>query len=126
MRFSKINMTILFLFVLGGSSAQAELVSSEGHSYTSSCNANGYALSSEYPTSRFVEAGAMSQVIKGTEVLYLGASCDVSNAHFGSGTWCWANGGFVVEFDKGARIGFARQELYCPMDDNLGLDCRCQ
>jgi len=125
-KFANIFITAVLLLSLCGAMARAEIVSSEGHSYIASCNDNGFTLTSEYPTSRFVEAGSASRVIKGTEVFYLGASCDVSNNYFGSGTWCWANGGFFIDFDKGANIGFSRQELYCPRNDNLGMDCRCR
>ena len=119
-------VAFLYFFISSVPQAYAEYVSSDGHSYNSSCNSNGHKLSSEYPVSRFIEGGGgASRIERGIEVFYLGKSCDVSNKVFGSGTWCWANGGFRIEFDDGALVGFPRQELYCSINDELGMDCRC-
>lgn len=125
MKSSSYVIATLAALAAGIASAKAQYVSSEGHSYTSSCNASGYVFSSEYPVSRFIEGGAASRIEKGTEVIYLGKSCDASNKVLGSGKWCWANGGFVIEFEAGSRLGFPRQELYCPANDDLGLNCGC-
>ena len=127
----KLN-TIVFVVMI----AAANLVSavamakdygyvSDNHSWSLGCNASGYALRSQYPVTRFHEAGAGSTVSQERETLYLGRSCDASHTVLGSGKWCWANGGFVVEFDNSARMGFPRQELFCPNSDNDFLGCRC-
>jgi hypothetical protein len=72
------------------------------------CNSSGFILTSR-------QSG---------EKLYLGKSCDAFHTRMGAGTWCWANGGFVAELANG-RVGFPRQETYCPTNDNLGVNCRC-
>lgn len=92
--------------------AAAQYISGDGHQYELSCNDNGFVLTSQYPVSRWTGMGADTQVITDTEVLMLGNSCDAINEVFGSGTWMWANGGFMAEFDS-YRIGFPRQELSC-------------
>lgn len=104
--------------------AQPAQVSSEGHKYALTCNANGYVMTSRNPVVRRVGSGAESHFVTGTETIYLGRSCDAFHATFGAGSWCWGNGGFVVEL-PGGRIGFPRQELYCPSADSLGLSCTC-
>lgn len=85
--------------------------SGEGHAYTLTCNSNGYILRSIAPVSRFIGQGANTRVLRNTEVIYLGRSCDAFSDVLGQGKWCWANGGFVAELE-GARIGFPRQELW--------------
>ena len=101
--------------------AQTEIIytSSEGHQYRYSRNPDGAVLKSLYPVARFEGAGAMTQVITGIETLYLGRDCDAFSKIHGSGTWAWANGGFVGEFSSG-RIGFPRQEI----DAGNDLGCR--
>lgn len=100
-------------------------VSSDGHEYNSACNANGYVLTSLYPVARAVGYGASTEHVSGIETLYLGKSCDAYTKGFGSGTWCWANGGFLADFG-GLSVGFPRQELFCSSDESLGSDCVCQ
>lgn len=97
---------------------------SGGHSYKLTCNTNGYVLSSEAKVTRFVEAGAGSWIWNKTEKIYLGRSCDAQHELFGRGQWCWANGGFRVDFDQHA-FGFPRQELYCPDQEDVGMQCVC-
>ena len=117
------KLLISLIMVFGCSGAALAYVSG-GHSYELSCNAAGYVLTSENVVSRFVEGGAASRIWKKKEVIYMGRSCDAQHELFGSGKWCWANGGFVVEFDQ-MSFGFLRQELYCQANDSLGIDCRC-
>lgn len=100
-------------------------VSSDGHEYTLSCNGDGYVMGSLYPVVRFVGSGAATQTVTGTETLYLGRSCDAYSKSLGTGSWCWANGGFLVSFPA-IQIGFPRQELYCPTQDDLGQSCVCR
>ena len=107
------------------SSAQFTRTSAAGHEYALTCNANGYILRLVHPVSRFIGQGAGTQTIKGTEVIYMGRSCDAFSNVLGGGDWCWANGGFVVSLAN-ARIGFPRQELYCPSADDLGQECLCE
>jgi len=97
---------------------------SDHHSWSLSCNESGYVLTSQYPVTRFHEAGANSSVTRDRETLYLGRSCDASNAALGTGKWCWANGGFAAEFET-HRMGFPRQELICPGRSYEAPDCRC-
>lgn len=98
---------------------------SGGHEYSSSCNPDGYVLTSLYPVVREMGQGAMTQHISGIESIYLGRSCDAFHPLYGDGSWCWANGGFVAEFAE-ARFGFARQELSCQAGVDPGNDCLCQ
>ena len=102
-------------------------VSSDGHEYELTCNASGYILESKHPTSRMIGRGAGTQIVRGIERLYLGKNCDAFNQAMGSGSWCWANGGFVADLENG-RVGFPRQELFCPRDENeaFALDCWCE
>ncbi|MEM9630111.1 MAG: hypothetical protein AAGA50_02205 [Pseudomonadota bacterium] len=97
---------------------------SDNHSWSLSCNNSGYVLQSQYPVTRFHEAGAGSSVTRERETLYLGRSCDASNSVLGDGKWCWANGGFFAELGE-YRMGFPRQELICPNEADDVLDCRC-
>jgi hypothetical protein len=119
------------VFLLCAAPALAEgadesyFVSSEGHQYALACNADGYSLTSRHPVARFVENGAASTVETGLETLYFGRSCDAQGKVLGRGKWCWANGGFSVEFEGGRSIGFPRQELSCE-DQSLDIDgCGC-
>lgn len=97
---------------------------SSNHSWSISCNTSGYVLRSQYPVTRFHEAGVNSSVTREKETLYLGRSCDASHTVLGDGKWCWANGGFSAEFDK-MRMGFPRQELMCPTPQDDFMGCRC-
>jgi len=96
-----------------------------GHEYDATCNADGYILTSKYPVARTVGQGANTQFFSGIEKLYLGRSCDAAHAIYGTGRWCWANGGFLAEFED-AQFGFGRQELYCESEDDLGFGCICE
>ncbi|MHA7870442.1 MAG: hypothetical protein ACX93U_23465 [Salipiger thiooxidans] len=99
-------------------------VSSDGHEYALTCNADGYVLTSLAPVSRFRGQGADTQVTKRTEVLYLGQSCDSFLDVAGTGSWGWANGGFGAEFDTGLRVMFPRQELVCAPERPYVGNCR--
>jgi len=101
--------------------AQSDFVyiSASGHQYRYSLNTDGAVLDSLYPVARFTGTGAMTQIITGIETIYLGRNCDAFSKVLGTGSWAWANGGFVVEFDA-VKIGFPRQEV----DANQGLNCQ--
>ncbi len=116
-----IALAILFPFY---SIAQGYDYVSSNHSWSVSCNKSGYVLRSQYPVSRFHEAGAGSYVTRERETLYLGRSCDASNSVLGDGKWCWANGGFFAEFGR-YNMGFPRQELVCPNAVDGFPGCRC-
>lgn len=96
----------------------------DGHEYDLTCTDDGYQLTSKYPVSRTVGSGAGTRYITERETLYLGRSCDAYLKPYGYGSWCWANGGFVAEFDE-ERIGFPRQELWCEPERDFDLNCRC-
>lgn len=97
----------------------------DNHSWIGTCNASGYQLTSKYPVSRFIEAGVDSRSTEEVETLYLGKSCDASHKVLGKGKWCQANGGFSAEFERGASIGFPRQELSCPNEADEVQGCAC-
>jgi hypothetical protein len=113
-------LSFWFVAIAGGASAYV----SGGHEYDPTCNVDGYVLTSKYPVARTIGQGAATQFTTGIEKLYLGRSCDAFHASLGSGQWCWANGGFVASFSE-MEFGFGRQELYCPSNEDLGLECRC-
>jgi hypothetical protein len=95
------------------SQALADYVSSDGHEYRIQCNANGFVLTSRGPVTRMFEDGANSRPIRqNREVIYFGRSCDASNAIYGQGRWCQANGGFGAEL-QGISYFFPRQESFC-------------
>jgi hypothetical protein len=96
----------------------------DNHTWMLACNASGYELTSKYPVSRFIEGGVNSTSTEEIEKLYLGRSCDAEHKVFGKGKWCWANGGFRVEFSSHA-IGFPRQELSCPNQGDEISGCEC-
>jgi hypothetical protein len=109
-------------FMLAGA---AEAYVSGGHEYDIACNEAGFILSSKDPVTRTKGSGAMTQNISGIEKIYLGKSCVAFHEVYGTGTWCWANGGFVADFAD-FSFGFARQELYCPTENDApGLHCTC-
>lgn len=111
-------------FLHGAAAAEDFGYVSDNHSWSLSCNKSGYVLRSQYPVTRFHEAGAASQVTRERETLYLGRSCDASSSVLGEGKWCWANGGFVAEFNT-TRMGFPRQELMCPTPAFDVPGCQC-
>lgn len=125
---SRVNVLLVFTAMLGLFSAAASSeefdYAGDNHSWSLSCNAYGYVLKSQYPVTRFFEAGAASSVTRERETLYLGRSCDASSTTMGEGKWCWANGGFFAEFER-HRIGFPRQELNCPGGGSESLACGC-
>lgn len=96
----------------------------DGHEWDLQCNDNGFKLRSKSVVTRFIEAGVNSRAEKSRETLYLGRSCDALHSVLGSGTWCWANGGFKADF-SGTTIGFPRQELYCEPKPPFVLGCGC-
>ena len=55
--------------------------------------------------------------------LYLGKSCDTYSKLYGKGTWSWANGGFIIEFNN-ERFGFGRQELDIDTDEAFGCSMK--
>lgn len=101
-----------------------DAISSDGHLYARSCNASGVVLTSLYPVARYADTSADATASVGTEKLYLGVSCDAFTQTFGTGSWCAANGGYVVEFDA-YRIGFLRQDPACPAMPDLAAKCGC-
>jgi hypothetical protein len=100
---------LLFCFAFPASAQ----VSGEGHFYDTACNSNGYVLTSQNPVGRFFGQGAATSITNERETIYLGTACDASRTGWSGGTWCWANGGVLIEFEE-YRIGFPRQGLYCP------------
>ncbi len=96
-----------------------EYHASNGQIFTGKPNANGIVLTSKHPVSIYKEDGANSQWEEAPEIIYVGKSCDVLSTAKGAGTWSWANGGFVIEFN-GLTLGFPRQEL----DAGQGSNCR--
>ena len=117
----------LAIFLASAASAQA-YVSGEGHFYSLTCNASGYVLTSNAPVGRFFGTGAMTTVTETRETIYLGRSCDAAREGWSGGRWCWANGGFRIDFNE-YTIGFPRQELICQQGsqgpDLLDLACGC-
>ena len=120
-RFGYIFVVICLVF---GASESIAYVSN-GHEYEGSCNADGYVLKSKYPVTRTIGQGSSTSYVSSIEKLYFGRTCDAYHEIYGSGQWCWANGGFIAEFAN-ARFPFARQELFCPSDEDLGLECVCK
>ena len=100
-------------------------LSEDGHEYSITCNASGFAMKSRAPVTRFIEDGANSRAVKQrTEVIFFGKSCDAFNKAYGAGTWCQANAGFSATVG-GKDILFPRQEPFC--DGNYAdLGCMCQ
>lgn len=119
-------LAALFVLIATGSAAQ---ISGEGHFYETTCTASGYVLTSSHPVARFFGTGAATTITQTRETLYLGRSCDAARTGWSGGTWCWANGGFRVDFAE-YGIGFPRQEVVCPAAgpqiDLLSLDCSCK
>lgn len=97
----------------------------DGMEYDISCNADGYVLTSKYPVTRMIGTGVATEAVPGIERIYFGRSCDAYHKLFGTGKWCWANGGFRAEFPD-HTFGFGRQELSCPGAEAYDGDCGCQ
>ena len=97
---------------------------SEGHEYKLSCDSNGYTLTSVGNVVRTLGSGAGSRFVKGKERIFLGRSCDAYHKLFGTGEWCWANGGFRAAFPL-KEFGFPRQELYCEAASDFESNCGC-
>ncbi len=106
------------------SSAKAGAYVSDGHEYGLRCSKDGWELTSKYPVTRTVGHGAGTEYVAGTEKLYLGKSCDARHKVFGTGRWCWANGGFFADFES-HRFEFPRQELWCEPEPEYGSNCNC-
>ena len=104
--------------------ASAGALVSGGHDYADTCNANGFVLTSKHPVVRKIRQDAKTKEFAGIEKIYLGRRCDAFHPIFGKGSWCWGNGGFRVDFEN-FEFGFARQELNCEGEDELGLVCSC-
>lgn len=119
MRHRLIPVLMLALAATAAAADDIIHVSAEGHQYRYRLNSDGAVLTSLYPVARFEGTGAMTRVITGIETLYLGRDCDAYSKVLGSGSWSWANGGFLVQFPHHS-IGFPRQEI----DANNGLNCR--
>lgn len=64
----------------------------KGNEYTASINQHGAVLRSD------------------RIAIYLGRTCDAYSPQYGTGSWGWANGGFLVTF-KSLTIGFPHQEI---------------
>ncbi|SFJ14908.1 hypothetical protein [Jannaschia pohangensis] len=96
----------------------------DNHSWSMTCNGDGFVLTSDYPVARYIEAGAQSDVKTGIEKLYLGRSCDATNTHLGKGSWCFSNGGFRARFETG-EIAFPRQEPICETAAPEMSGCQC-
>lgn len=99
--------------------------SSDGHEYLRTCDSSGYVLKSKYPISRFSGDIAYTKPISAYETIAISKECNAFSQSLGTGKWCWANGGFVIEFPK-VRIGFPRGELYCKEFDSFEHQCRCE
>jgi hypothetical protein len=121
----RVLFATLILPALMAPAAAATYYVGDNHSWSVSCNASGYKLTSRDPVTRFTEAGANSTVSDGIETLYLGKDCDAQHNALGKGRWCWANGGFRAEFEGGRSIGFPRQELSCPNQNDEIPGCGC-
>jgi hypothetical protein len=100
---------LLAVVVFAVSPAAAQTYSTaDGAEYELVCNTAGYVLT---PFDRSLAP------------LYLGKSCDAVAGEY-SGTWCWANGGFVADFGDLA-VEFPRQELICNPAPDYVENCRC-
>jgi hypothetical protein len=62
---------------------------------------------------------ASSETFYEQDVIVMQSDCFASSLRRGYGTWSWANGGFIVEFDT-LRLAFPRADA--PIDNNGG--CR--
>lgn len=113
----------IFLSTASAAYALGDYVS-DGMEYKLACEKDGYVLTSRYPVVRTVGEGAGTRYIKGIEKIYLGRSCDAYHKIYGTGKWCWANGGFLAEFPF-HNFGFPRQELYCERQMEYDLRCGC-
>lgn len=102
----------LFLAIVSTAAAEDQGTRvSGGIEYSMSANDNGWVLRSLSPVVRTTGFGAGTEYVRGIETIYLGKSCDAFHKVFGSGTWGWANGGFVVQFGNN-RFPFGRQEVF--------------
>lgn len=109
------------VLLAGAAQAAETYVSDLGDDYVLVANPDGMILSSVHPKAWFIEAGTDSRVERGTDVIFLGRSCDAFHRLWGKGTWGQANGGFRVAFPGGRDYGFPRQELPVADDVHCGL-----
>lgn len=119
-----VSLSLALTLSITSASAQNVRTSASSHEYYLTCNSNGYVLTPTNPLHVFADTSVASSIIRGTEIIYLGRSCDAFSQTLGGGKWCWANGGFSADLGS-TSISFPRQELYCARNDNLGSACRC-
>jgi len=119
------KMLLIAALAAAGSSAAAQGYVADGMEYETSCNADGYVLTSKDPVTRLVETPVDAEPVTGVERIYFGKSCDAYHKVFGQGKWCWANGGFIAEFPN-HTFGFGRQELNCQGAEAYQGNCGCQ
>lgn len=65
------------------------------------------------------DAAQSTQVVVEQDVLAMYQDCTSGSAHYGYGTWGWANGGFYIDFDT---ISFSFPRMDAP--PNNGGACR--
>lgn len=120
-------VSLAFGFISALANAEPAMVhySSDGDRYDVTCNEHGYVLRSIDALSRLSRSGGSKMSNREPLTIYMGRDCDVYSPELGSGAWCWANGGFLVEITKVTSIGFPRQDLDCPIDAGLGAWCQC-
>lgn len=119
-----VSLSLALILSITSASAQHVRTSASGYEYSLTCNSNGYVLTPTNPLHVFADTSIASSLIRGTEVIFLGRSCDAFSQTLGGGTWCWANGGFSADLGS-TSISFPRQELYCARPADLGSACRC-
>lgn len=89
LRYSLTSLLFLFLAPIVFASSYTD---GKGVTYTAVINKHGVTLKSKRDT------------------IYLRLSCDANSPQYGTGSWGWANGGFLVIF-KSVSVGFPRQEI---------------
>lgn len=117
-------LRVLAVAMVSTPHSPAAAVVSDGHEYETTCTDDGYRLDSMYPVTRMMGEGAGTHPVSGKETIYLGRSCDAYHKLYGTGSWCWANGGFLAEFTD-HKFGFPRQELSCTRDVEYEGNCGC-
>lgn len=98
------------------------MTDSNGAEYTVKAN-DGWAILTSVDAREIVVpvAGAeqSSQTYFAQDVLHMYSDRATGSTHYGSGTWSWANGGFVVDFSS-VSFSFPRMDA---LPDNGGA-CR--